>query len=294
MTNESVLLHRLAAQVAEAHRGLPGACAAMVTGSVAKGLADGISDIDMAVYYEGALPEDAALGEICAALGGLARRPLGARAEDGFVEAFDLCGVEVQLIHSTVGGLERTMDELLVRHAVDTPLAKALEGILCCGALYGEERIEAWRARAADYPPALAEAMVRRYLVFFPAWSIPGQILDRDGLVWVHQLLVDTAQSVLGVLSGLNRVYYTPFQHKRLGRFVGQLSIAPPDLEARLRALFAPDRAGALGVMEALVADTVALVEAHMPQVDTAAARRRLGWRKPGWRVDEVAARVSG
>lgn len=291
MTHESELLTTLAATVAETHRAFPSARAAMVTGSVAKGLADGISDIDMAVYYEDRLPDDETLGALCAQLGGENRRPLGGpRAPGGFIEAFDLAGVEVQLIHSTLRGWEQTMDELLVRHAVDTPLAKALEGILCCRPFYGETYIAAWKARAADFPPALAEAMVRRYLSFFPAWSVPGQLIDRDAPVWAQQVLVESAQNLLGVLSGLNHVYYTPFQHKRLGRFLGQLVIAPPELGPRLVSLFGGETGEALLTLESLVAETVALVEAHLPTIDTSAVRRRLGWRKPGWRADDVEA----
>lgn len=290
MTPESSLLLRLAAAVAEAHRAVPSARAAMVTGSVAKGLADGISDIDMAIYYEATLPDDDALGTIAGQLGATGRRPLGGpREEQAFIEAFDLAGVEVQLIHSTISGWEQTMDDLLVRHAVSTPLAKALEGILCCKALYGEALIEGWRARAADLPHALAVAMVRHYLSFFPAWGVPGQMLRRDPGVWYRQILVETAQNTLGVLAGLSRVYYTPFQHKRLRRFVTGLSVAPPDLADRLEALFTLPVPEALPALEALVGEVVALVEQHMPEVDTSAVRRRLGWRKPNWEADAVA-----
>lgn len=289
MTPESALLFRLAAAVAEAHRSVPSARAAMVTGSVAKGLADGISDIDMAIYYEDVLPDDATLEAVTEGLGATGRRPLGGpREEQGFIEAFDLAGVEVQLIHSTVSGWEQTMDELLVRHAVATPLAKALEGILCCKALYGEAQIEGWRARAADFPDALAVAMVRHYLSFFPAWGVPGQLLRRDPGVWYRQILVESAQNVLGVLAGLSRVYYTPFQHKRLRRFVAGLSVAPPGLADRLEALFTSPVPEALEALEALVGEVAALVEARMPEVDTSAVRRRLGWRKPGWKVEDV------
>lgn len=293
MTPESELLGALARRVALAHRPLPGAVAAMVTGSVAKGLADGISDIDMAVYYEGPLPDDSTLGGICERLGGLNLRPLGGpRQEDGYIVAFDLAGVEVQLIHSTVGGLEQAMDELLVRHAVDTPLAKLLEGVLVCKPFYGEARIQSWKDRAAAFPPELGLVMVRRYLSFWPAWGVIGQFATRDATVWYHQVLVESCQHLLGVLAGLNRVYFTPFQHKRMARFIGQLTLAPVDLGSRIEALFTLGPTQALPALEALVAETLALVEAHLPEVDTSAARRRIGFRKAGWTQRDVALAI--
>lgn len=291
MTPESALLLSLARAVARAHRALPGAIAAMVTGSVAKGLADGCSDIDMAVYYDQPLPDDPTLGEVCAALGGTGRRPLGGpRDADACIEAFDLAGVEVQLIHSTVSGWERTMDELLVRHAVGTPLAKALEGISVAVPFYGEAYIERWRARALAFPPELGLVMVKENLRFFPVWGFVGQLETRDATVWYHQILVESCERILGVLSGLNHVYYTPFQFKRMARFVAQLHLAPPELGPRLEALFCLPVAEACLALEALVHETVALVEATLPEVDTSAVRRRVGWRKPGWRVEDVAA----
>ena len=38
-----------------------------------------------------------------------------------------------------------------------------------------------------------------------------------------------------------------------------------------------------LAGLEALVREVIALVEAHMPAVDTARAKRRLGWRQQAW-----------
>lgn len=35
--------------------------------------------------------------------------------------------------------------------------------------------------------------------------------------------------------------------------------------------------------LQALVREVIALVEAHMPAVDTAQAKRRLGWRQQAW-----------
>lgn len=284
----SEALLTLARRVALAHRPLPGAVAAMVTGSVAKGLADEHSDIDMAVYYSGPLPDDPCLEHICVSLGGQNRRPLGPREEGGFVEAFDLGGVEVQLIHSTIAGQESTMDELLVQLAVDTPLAKALEGMLNCEPFYGEDYIQRWKARAADFPQALRLAMVNRYLRFFPAWGVQSQFTTRDASVWYHQMLAENVSHLVGVLSGLNSVYYTPFQFKRMARHVAQLTVAPERLGPRLEGLFHAPAERALPELERLVAETLTLVEAQLPEVDTAAARRRIGWTRPPLRLEAV------
>jgi hypothetical protein len=81
------------------------------------------------------------------------------------------------------------------------------------------------------------------------------------------------------VLAGLNRVYYTPFQFKRLQRFIAHLRIVPDNLAAILLA----NPATVVDEVEALVQEIVRLVEAHMPQIDTAAVRRRLAQRERPW-----------
>lgn len=43
----------------------------------------------------------------------------------------------------------------------------------------------------AHYPNELAQAMVAHYLNFVPVWSKPERFLDRDGALWMHQILVE-------------------------------------------------------------------------------------------------------
>ena len=100
MTPESAQLYALAAHVAVPFVQLPNACAAMVTGSVAKGLADAYSDIDMSIFYTEALPDAATLAGIRERLGGGPKKwGAGAQEEGVVIEAFDLAGLEVQMIH---------------------------------------------------------------------------------------------------------------------------------------------------------------------------------------------------
>ena len=124
--------------------------------------------------------------------------------------------------------------------------------------------------------------MVREHLSIFPLWLVRDVVLPRDATVWVYEILVQSAQNLLGVLAGLNRVYYSPFQFKRMHDFAGTLPLAPPELAERLEALFrepreAPER------LEALVAETVDLVRQHMPAVDRTSAQASLGQRRSPW-----------
>ncbi|MDP9366392.1 MAG: hypothetical protein M3Q10_19575 [Chloroflexota bacterium] len=96
-------------------------------------------------------------------------------------------------------------------------------------------------------------------------------------------MLVDTSLNLLGVLAGLNRLYFSAFQFKRLRRFAGKMRLAPERLADRLDDLFALEPVAAGSELERLVDEAVTLVEAHMPTVDTAPARRHLGVRHRPW-----------
>ncbi len=286
MTPESTYLIQLAEQITAPYTDLPTLRAAMITGSAAKGLADAYSDIDMTMYYEGELPDEETLAAIRTGLGGGERRwTIGDRAEGGFAEAYGLHGIEVQIGHTLIEPWEETIATVQSAEEVDTPAQKALEGTLACKALYGDAYIDRWKAQIATFPPALAQAMVEQNLQFFAIWGLEPHFRTRDATIWYYEILVQTAQKLVGVLAGLNHLYYTTFQFKRQTRFIDEMAIKPEAFAARLEALFTADLHDALIEVEALVGETITLVETHMPDVDTSTAKKRLGWRQESWEV---------
>lgn len=257
--------------------------AVMVTGSVAEGLCDKYSDCDVMLYYD-ELPSEEELS--------LARQQnqgaelieiLGDRQDGAFGETFRINGVECQFAHATIAQWEKEIASVLEQFDVQSPIVKGMAGTLVGIPLYGETLIQQWKARVANYPDGLAQTMVEHYLKFFPIWGMQEKLARRDTTLWYHQVLVESAQNILGVLSGLNRLYYSTFQFKRMSRFVEQMQIAPENLADRLESLFHSEGSIAVNQLESLVRETIELVEIHMPQVDTSSAKRKLGWRQQPW-----------
>ncbi|MEM6520462.1 MAG: hypothetical protein AAF722_14155 [Cyanobacteria bacterium P01_C01_bin.70] len=285
MTDQSQHLLDLAKRNIKAYIANSKTKAAMVSGSVAEGLCDEYSDCDMSIYYD-ELPSEAELQ--------LARQQnqgserlwiLGDRKDGGFDESYLVKGVECQFGHVTIAQWEEDISNILEGYDLQSPLMKAMSGTLIGIPLYGETLIQQWKAKIANYPDKLAQKMVRHYLKFFAIWGMWEKFAERDTTLWYYQILVESAQNLLGVLSGLNRLYYTTFQFKRMGRFIEQMEIAPENLAARLENLFNQKPSIAVNQLEALVLETVKLVEIHMPQVDTSSAKRRLGWRQQPWEL---------
>jgi hypothetical protein len=287
MTHASRLLLALAERIVTPYTRLPCVVAASVTGSVAKGIADGYSDLDLTMIHDPSLASEDELAAIRLAHGAADRKwVIGDRASGSFAEAYLMGGVEVQIAHSTVSAWEQTLVDVLEKLDCTSPAQKALEGTLVGVALHGHEEIDRWRARIAAYPPALGEAMVKRHLAFFPVWGLEHQFRTRDATIWRHEMLVQAAQNLMGILAGLNGLYYTSFQFKRMGRFIDSMAIVPPRLAERVEELFGAETERSGAVLEALVRDTLSLVDAHMPSVDTAPHRARLDWRQQPWLVE--------
>ncbi len=284
MTPASEYLLDLATDVAKPYTAIPDLCAAMVTGSAAKGLSDQYSDIDMTMYYQDAVPSDETLDAIRAEMGVHERKwTLGSHESGWFAEAFDLHGIEVQIGHTTVAGWEKTIADTLAGDDLTSPAQKAMEGTLNSIALYGAEMMDKWKSQIADYPAELGEKMVRHHLQFFPVWGLQHHFESRDSTLWYHKILVESCEHIVATLAGLNRLYFTTFQFKRQRYFIDQMTIKPDKLAERMDALFGTEITTAAEQLEQLVGETIALVEQEMPQIDTTAAKRRLGWRQPAW-----------
>lgn len=272
-------LHRsLALQVARAHAALgDAALLAFVSGSTVEGLVDERSDIDMSVVLT-QLPARDALQACCrTAGGGDWTWSAGDAAQGSLVVSFPLEGVEVQIGYATHMAFTDTLDELLVRHNPDTPNHKLAEGVMKAEPLVDEAALRAWQQRLSEFPQALREAMARHAVATPTHWRAAAQIIRRDTTLWCRDIQVDACYRLLLALCGINRRYFTRFQVKRVHKLAAGLAIAPAALADRIDAVMNTPAEQAFGLLHALEADVLDLVGQHLPAIDTAAARQRLG-----------------
>lgn len=264
----------IAQRVADAHRGIDDtSLLAFVSGSTVDAIADSRSDVDMSVVFA-ALPDEAVLREACRTAGGDWFWQLGDVTE-GLVVAFRVDGIEVQIGYNHLAGLTAELDEVLVAHNPDTPNHKLAEGVLKAWPLAGAERLAALQTRLAAFPPALGRAMVVRGLVAPLSWRGAAQLLHRDAALWCRDIQVDACYRLLLVLCGLNGVYFTRFQVKRMHRLAARLAIAPAALAERIEALLTAPAREAFAALHTLEGEVLELVAQRLPDVDLGAARQR-------------------
>lgn len=241
--------------------------AAVLVGSAARGDADFYSDIDLLLYVD-QLPSSDVMRQVREAVGGTNPKAKG-KADDFVAEEFDLGGVSTEVAFMTVSGIETRLDDMLDRLVdLDSPRQKALSGILEGLPLYGPDLVERWQARTRAYPEAMRRALVERYWKFFPLWYYEEALAARDAELWRLDILLDAAFNLLGVLAGLNRLYFTRFQFKRTREFISKMERAPERLADRLESLFSLDPTAATRELERLVDETRGLLATEFPDLE--------------------------
>src|SRR5262245_8487076 len=155
--------HRLALahKIVPAYAANPKVAVVVLAGSVGRGTADDFSDIEIDVFWNAA-PTEEERRDLITAGGGVIHQ-VHPFEQDEWAEAFFIEGIKVDTSQFLVETMERYLAGA-VEHAdtaVDPQLVIA--AIQHGEPLHGAELVERWRARAAAYPDALAQAMVAEY-----------------------------------------------------------------------------------------------------------------------------------
>lgn len=236
----------------------------VLTGSVSRGVADDVSDIEMLLVTG----EEVELGdcyEIAAAcgitsLGTWGRQDVPTKRVSGYLE-----GVPVELIWWSRAHAERSVDAIF-----DGELSGTADALANGVALRTTGLLARWQERLRVYPDELAHAQIEEAALTWGGFAAAGLLtIARPGerLALVERM-VDDAARVVRIVFALNRVWQPT--HKRLGARVEALEHKPERLAERIEvALTERDPYAALLVMTELQADTVALAP-DGPTVDRA------------------------
>ena len=262
-TARSEQLRRLAQRVVDA---LPVELVeeVVLTGSVSRGVADEVSDIEMLVVMREPLElEDCFELARAARLegidtwgprGGPARRVSGHRD-----------GVSIELVWWPREYADERVDALLVGEMPSTADALAHGLPLRTSGL-----LAAWQERLRVYPPDLAAAQIEEAALRWGGFAPAGILtLARPGdRLALTEWLLDSASRVLTIVFALNRVWQPTT--KRLSERVAPLPVKPDRLAERIgESLSDSDPRGALRAMTDLQLDTVLLAPSG-PYVDRA------------------------
>ena len=226
----------------------------VLTGSVSRGVADDVSDIEMLIVtpepleLAGCFEHARAAGLVELDTWGEQSTPT--RRVSGYFE-----DVPLELIWWSRDHAESAIDACF-----SSDVSSAADAIVHGVSLRTSGSLSRWQARLSDYPEELAKARIENAALtwggFTPAGLLtlarPGERLART------ERMIDDASRVLRIVYALNRVWQPT--HKRLAARVAPLAVKPARLAERLEeALSESDPRRALLVMTEVQSDTVAL-----------------------------------
>jgi predicted nucleotidyltransferase len=249
-------LRVLAQRVADALP--PEAIEVVLTGSVSRGVADDVSDIEMLVVTEEQLSLEEAF-ELARRAGLEERDSWGDPATPTRRVFGYLDGRPVE----TIWWSRELAEELFARGGSAEALANGV-ALRTSGLLAG------WQERLADYPDELVAERVEKAAEPWGGFAPAGllTILRPDCALARMEWLVEAAQHVLAIVFALNGVYQPTA--KRLAARVEPLAIKPDRLAERIDAALAePNPPRALRLMTELQLETVRLAPSG-PNVDRA------------------------
>ncbi len=283
MQEASLWRYALAQQIASHSQVNPKVAAVLVEGSVARDYADHSSDIDLAVFW--AQPPTAQeRRDIVKRAGGRDRHPSPSHREAaGWLERNVREGVAIDVRHTTVATTEGLLAAVLEHGDPSLSKQQRLAALRSALPLVNPTLITRWQQQAAAYPHELAVAMVREHLRFRPAWE-QEQLAERNDVLVLYDSFCSIEKHILLVLLGLNRLYYPGWRW--MDRLIDQLQVTPPNLSPRFKQIFAIvsiDPRASVYQLHDLIEETFRLVETHLDEVDTQAARERFRGQRRAW-----------
>ena len=255
-------LRAIAQRVADAMP--PDVLEVVVTGSISRGVADEVSDIEMLVVPAEPLELEEAYALARAAglerLGSWGAQGTAVKRVSGYRE-----GAPLELVFWPRDYAESSVEKIVAGESSSS--AEALANGL---ALRTSGLLDEWQARLRVYPEEMAAARIEDAALPWGGFAAAGVLTllrpgDRLALVeWIY----DSAVRVLRIVYALNRAWEPTT--KRLEARVAALPLKPDWLAERItEALSEQDPRKALLVMTELQADTVALAPSG-PNVDRA------------------------
>jgi hypothetical protein len=251
-TVRSAELRSIAQKIADA---LPMAVEEVVlTGSVSRGIADDVSDVEMLIVTPGELDlrDCFSLAAACGLtdLGTWGQQGVSTKRVSGYRD-----GVPVELIWWSRAHADTAVDAVFAGD-----LSATADAIANGVALRTAGLLAQWQERLRHYPDELAGARIEAAALTWGGFAPAGLLtLIRPGerLALVERML-DDASRVVRIVFALNRVWQPT--HKRLADRAATLAHKPERLAERIeQALTEPDPRRALLVMTELQAETVTL-----------------------------------
>ena len=286
-TEHSAWRLSIAYEIAPLFTASPNIEACFVFGSVALGISDQYSDLELAFIWT-QLPSAGELKAISSDIGvsDWQIEPYG-EAKHAWLEQFYLLGMKVEAGHWAHNTMNDIVTQVVERYDVSqqgllfenqTVVSHLQHGV----SLYGENIVQRWQTQIEQYPEQLAVAMVQKHLKFR---SFDGQriLTQRHELPMLYENACSFVRWILNILFAVNRIYHPGYKWTR--HWTEVMTIKPPQLFTRIESIFQSDATSGTEELGHLIEETLDLIQEHMPDIDLRQQRKTLAQTYPRWVV---------
>ena len=272
MTPESESGAKVGTLIAKYYAELPEVAGVVLGGSIARGIADSNSDLDLFVFCHD-YPSERFRSEVVAGLQGEGWKQHDNKLDRGILrDCFHGAGHRVDIEHVRVSSCESAIEDVMCRHDTDREKQSLLGGLLDSLSLHDTGIIEKWKSKISRYPDGLQRNVLEENLSMDPLWIPEIYARNREDHLYLWEALSSVGNSILGLLHGLNRIYQ-PSEYKRVPLLLSRLKVAPQNIAGRWQSVFQNGSVDAVKELETIVLEIFSLVEACCPDIDVATAR---------------------
>jgi hypothetical protein len=264
-------------QVAAWYAQNPKLAALVVAGSVGRGWADEWSDIELDLFWREP-PTDADRKRVIEAVNGEIEYyfPL-----EGFEwsDAYFVDGLKFEISSFLATTIDESIRDVIEQYDIETDKQLRFAALQNSIVLHGDNLIQQWRARLAQYPDALAEKIIRDN-VDFGGWNSVELAFVRGDLLMAYDLMTQVQKQVITVLLALNRTYMGHPRGKWLQHVADGMQHKPARLAERMLDALREGSVQGAREMDGVIEETFALVEQHFPQIDLTDIKRDVHFRR--------------
>ncbi|KAA3603924.1 MAG: DUF4037 domain-containing protein [Calditrichaeota bacterium] len=275
MNEESLKLQELAKKLLPEITTDENVEAVSIVGSVAYGMSDSASDIDLLILFNKLTDEK--IEQIKKFW--TPRKPIyviGGK-EAGFITVGRFVDkVKIDFGHLRRNYYDEIIENVCVKGKTDLEQQAALFGLLNSTVLFGENYIEQFRKKIRNYPDKLQTAMLKTFCHFTPKCVYDKMIVDRNDKLFFYESALRDLNNVIAVLFSLNKIYH-PGKAKGIGWILEkQFKIKPKNLEQKIDLVLTSSLKKGTKVLFELINETMDLVSEIRPNFDLSFTKSRM------------------
>ena len=292
----------LARHVGSAYQESEKVSSVLIGGSVALGVDDKYSDLDLIVFWDQP-PSESDREKAVLRSGGivdvnwsdpptnaqLKSKLLGSSGRIGQIwpyesnewsDHFYIGDVNIGVSGFLSSTVSQYLKEISGENDISDDMQIIISAIVEGTPLSGIEVIEVWKEAAANFPESLARILINKAIAYDDSWSACDVFAERHNRFVLQGLISHMADKVVRALLALNGIYLPDPRHKWLDFYSERMAWKPDEFLPRLVALTTATPSFAVHEIEALFLETLDLVDLHLPGADTGFARDWINYRR--------------